>query len=422
MAPAAAPDLERLHRRIDSLEVVVDADVEHPHRDAVLGGEHRDAGSSGQERAHHGRRDRLRIGRDAVVGDVVVAGEDDRADAIDRLGRNGTLGGGDPDGQVTQPAEGARGSGQTGQTFGRPDSNLGRGGLDGVHRLLARSRRAVAADSRSYSRPMSPARAIPITPHIVASVISDARRKNQSVSPGNSPISLTVGSSNPATMTMTRYDAPGDDQRAIGADRLDQSERQHHRTDGSQDRDALHREELERAGRDRVLVADGRRRAGVLEEGYESEGDEADQCDEGGRLARAESSEPAGGEGRDESDDSAQRDRDREGAGGESPGGLVLARHLRAGILVRVAIGGWILGVLGGVGSGGLLDRDGGVDLGLTDRVGDGEGEESGDQAREESANQEVAWGHEGVRSSSATRPDAVVSAGSMGGVDQWQG
>lgn len=32
-----------------------------------------------------------------------------------------------------------------------------------------------------------------MTAHIVASVMSDARRKYQSVSPGNSPISLTVG-------------------------------------------------------------------------------------------------------------------------------------------------------------------------------------------------------------------------------------
>ena len=216
--------------------------------------------------------------------------------------------------------------------------------------------------------------------------------------------------------------ATRDEDRAIGAERLEQSTASSTAPMAARTEMPCIEKNSSVRDADRVRVADGRRGGRVLEEGHEPEGDEADQRDEGGRLARAEASDPSGGEGRDEPDHAAQGDRDGEGAGGEAPGGLVVTRDLGAGVLVRVAIGGWVLGVLGCVGGGGLFDGDGGVDLGLTDGVGDGEGEESGDQAREKSANQEVAWGHEGVRSSSARRPDAVVSAGSRGGVDQWQG
>jgi hypothetical protein len=134
----------------------------------------------------------------------------------------------------------------------------------------------------------------------------------------------------------------------------------------------------------------------VLGERHEPRCDEAQQGDDRGRLARAEAAEASDREGRDQADDPAERRADGEDAGREAPGRLVVARHDGAALLVgvRVAVVGGC-GLDGSGGGAGLLDGDGRVDLRLTDGVRDGEGEDAGQEAREQAADQEVAWGHE---------------------------
>jgi hypothetical protein len=113
-----------------SLEIVVDAEVEHPDGHIVLGGEHRDAGLAHQERAHHRRGDGLGECRDAVVGDAVIAREDHRAHAVDRCRRDDPLRRGDPYGQVAESAEGSGRRRETREAFGSSRPHVGRGGGD----------------------------------------------------------------------------------------------------------------------------------------------------------------------------------------------------------------------------------------------------------------------------------------------------
>src|SRR4029453_16084203 len=118
MDRATAPaDLERCDLRRDSSEVVVDAEVEHTNVDTVLCGEHRDARLADQERVDHGGRDGLGVGRDAMVGHAMVAGEYDGADPVDRSGRHLALRRGDPDGQIPEPAESAGRGRETREAF-----------------------------------------------------------------------------------------------------------------------------------------------------------------------------------------------------------------------------------------------------------------------------------------------------------------
>ena len=69
-------------------QVLVDADVEHPHVDVVGGGEGVDARQAGDEGAHHRARDRRWVRRDAVRRDAVVAGEDHQPHVGQRLRRD----------------------------------------------------------------------------------------------------------------------------------------------------------------------------------------------------------------------------------------------------------------------------------------------------------------------------------------------
>ena len=76
-------------------------------------GELVDGGAAGQEVLHHLLRHFRGIGRDAARGDAVIAGEDGDARALDaRLGA--ALPGGQPFGDLLQPAERARRLGQLG--------------------------------------------------------------------------------------------------------------------------------------------------------------------------------------------------------------------------------------------------------------------------------------------------------------------
>ena len=82
---AAAAYLVRAHVVGHVGQVLVDADVEHPHVDVVRGGQRVDAGQAGDEGAHHRARDRRRVRRDAVGRDAVVAGEDHQPHVGQRL-------------------------------------------------------------------------------------------------------------------------------------------------------------------------------------------------------------------------------------------------------------------------------------------------------------------------------------------------
>ena len=73
------------------------AEVEHTHRHAVGPRQRRDTGPPGEEGADHGRGHGRRVGRDAVRGDAVVAGEDHGADVVDSARRHLALGCREPD-------------------------------------------------------------------------------------------------------------------------------------------------------------------------------------------------------------------------------------------------------------------------------------------------------------------------------------
>ena len=103
-----------------------------------------------QERADHGRGDCLGISRHSVVGDAVVAGEDNRANVVDGLRGADALDGRHPDAQFAQTTKSSGRRRKPRQSFGRgcTDGGIGRGYCAvRRHRLAARSRRACAAIS-----------------------------------------------------------------------------------------------------------------------------------------------------------------------------------------------------------------------------------------------------------------------------------
>ena len=121
---------------------------------------------------------------------AMVAGEDREPDVVDRAGRHGALARREPDREVAEPPEGAGRGREAGQPLlrGAPGLDVG-----GPHRLAASSRRRTSARLRSARLRTRPVTATPSTPHSVARVSSEARRKYHSVSAGKSPTSLTVG-------------------------------------------------------------------------------------------------------------------------------------------------------------------------------------------------------------------------------------
>ena len=123
--------------------------------------------------------------------------------------------------------------------------------------------------------------------------------------------------------------------------------------------------------------------------------------DERGGLPGRQPAQPADGAGGDQGDEAAEGDADGEGAGEQAPGALVGAGDpvppsssaVRWPSVACLASG----SVRGG--GAGLLERDGGLDVGLTDLVGDEEGGEAGEEADEQPPDQEGACGHQGIRS-----------------------
>ena len=91
-------------------QVVVDAEVEHPHPGAVRPRQHGDGRAAAQELAHHRRRHLPRVRRHGPDRrDAVVAGEHHHATRPSRRPRVGrALDPGQPDGQLLEPAQRAR--------------------------------------------------------------------------------------------------------------------------------------------------------------------------------------------------------------------------------------------------------------------------------------------------------------------------
>ena len=124
--PAAAPDLVRAQLLRGG---GVHREVEQPAAGADRAGQRADRRAAGLGQLEHPGGGLGRVRRDAGVGDAVLAGEHDDAGAVGVPGRRGALRAGQPDGQLVEPAERVGGAGQ------RVEPLPGRGRGLGVERL-----------------------------------------------------------------------------------------------------------------------------------------------------------------------------------------------------------------------------------------------------------------------------------------------
>src|SRR5215212_2927856 len=168
------PYVVRAHFRRDLVEVVVDADVEHPERHTVLSSQHAGTGLSGHENANHGRGHLAGIGRYPEMRNPVITGKHHSADTLDRSWWADTLAGRQPRGGRFKLAKGAGGFGELGQPSKR--SLVGRTQWRIDHRSAAFSGGLTAGVGRRSSREVSSVRPAPSTAHSTSPVPKLASR------------------------------------------------------------------------------------------------------------------------------------------------------------------------------------------------------------------------------------------------------
>ena len=100
----------------DIFKIIIDTQIEHPQRYAVLTSKAVGARDARDEGAHHYRRDLPRIGGDAVVGDAMITSQDHRSYPVQGAWWACRLAGRHPRGQMLQPAERTQWLGQCVQT------------------------------------------------------------------------------------------------------------------------------------------------------------------------------------------------------------------------------------------------------------------------------------------------------------------
>jgi hypothetical protein len=84
----------------DILKIIIDTQIEHPQRHAVLTSQAVSAREACDEGAHHHRRDLPRIGGDAVVRDAMITSQDHRSYPVQRTWWTCRLAGRHPRGQM----------------------------------------------------------------------------------------------------------------------------------------------------------------------------------------------------------------------------------------------------------------------------------------------------------------------------------